>query len=560
MEQVAIHKPSFDFLSSDRFFGVEVAEDFKRATLTIPLIHVGPNKKGLFWTEGMLKELAPMFRGVTFRYDLDGQEGSSHTINKLSSPHFDVGWTYSDDNGAWYDESTHTLWIKGEVTHPQVIEKLERMTTDGHRELNYASMGVIVEKAVCSICGGNFEEICENGHERLKVYNGAVCNKIPVEVTKALHAALTNDPADGEAEIKECVFQEFGYPEKDSFNKEYYDQRRQDAMQNQNSKNFNSFQGVNSPYNKDTEQTSPNELKNSPNSTMAYKNINQGPISTNYSQIPGGLATSSPQTGQPGMAPNPEMILRDLAERIKTVENKLVERSAEPTPELVNSAPQNQFMQDNMGTTTSFEEENKMVPAGQNSQEKVPLNPAPVKDEKMEKAEAMMTAPDPMTRIMEMLEEIMKRLPAVSNVQETPGNIPESADGEGTEEMIAFGKGKVKKEESEPAAKGLGGHMAPGDAASGEDKGNVKNKENMLKPGMVATADSKLENLEKEMIMLKKKLELQDNEVPEYGGSNSTKGLDVADMGADGRAQKFGDYGKWDAIFHGAGSASKFGK
>jgi hypothetical protein len=554
MEQVAIHKQSFDFWSSDKIFGVEFAEDLKRAIITIPLIHVGPNKKGLFWTEEMLEEVAPMFNGVTFRYDLDGQEGSSHTINKLSSPHFDVGWTYSE-NGAWYDKPTHTLWVKGEVTHPQVVEKLSRVTTDGHRELNYASMGVIVEKAVCSICGGNFEEVCENGHERLKVYGGEVCNKIPTEVTKALHAALTNDPADGEAEIKECVFQEFGYEQKP----EIYDQRRQDTMQQNKS-----FYGVNSPYNSksqegNSQQTSPNELKNSPNSTMAYKNINQGPISTNYSQIPGGLATSSPQTAQPGAVLSPEMILRDLAERIKTVENKLVEKSLEATPELVNSAPQNQFMQDNMGTTTSFEEEKKMVPAGQNSQEKVPVNPAPVKEASMEKAEMMQTAVDPMTRIMEMLEEIMKRLPAVSNVQETP-SAPESADGEGTEEMINFGKGKVKAEESEPAAKGLGGHMAPGDAVGGVDKGNAKNKENMMDPGKVATADSKLENLEKEMAMLKKKLEIQDGEVPEFGGTNSTKGLDIADMGADGRAQKFGDFGKWDAIFHGAGSASKFGK
>lgn len=557
METAAIHKQSFDIWSSDRIFGVEFADDFKRAVITIPLMHVGPNKKGLFWTEEMLKALAPMFNGVTFRYDLDGQEGSSHTINKLSSPHFDVGWTYSE-NGAWYDKATHSLLVKGEVTHPQVLEKLQRTTSDGHRELNYASMGVIVEKAICSICGGNYEEVCENGHERLKVYGGEVCNKIPTEVSKALHAALTNDPADGEAEIKDCIFQELGYPE-------VIDQRREDKMAFQPN-NFNKPNQEQTPSNNfnrpnDSQQSSPNDLKNSTNSMMAYKNINQGPISTTNSQIPGGLAPSSPQTAQPGMAPSPEMILRDLAERIKTVENKLVEQSMEaPTPELVNSAPQDQFMQDNMGTTTGFEEEKNMIPSGQNTQEKVPLNPAP-KKESMEKADmnSMQTAPDPMTRIMEMLEEIMKRLPAVSNVQQAPAT-PESADGEGTEEMINFGKGKVKGEESEAAAKAMAGHMAPGDAASGTDAGNEKNKANMMDPGKVATADSKFDNLEKEVKMLRQKLEIQDNDLPEFGGSNSTKGLDVADMGADGRAKTFGDYGKWDAVFHGGASASKYNR
>ena len=103
---------------SESLARVEVADDFKRAILTIPLFHVGANKKGLYWTEEMLKKLAPMYRGVCFRYDLEGQEGSSHTTAKLSSPHFDVGWTYNDESGAWYDDKTKSLWVRGEVTHP----------------------------------------------------------------------------------------------------------------------------------------------------------------------------------------------------------------------------------------------------------------------------------------------------------------------------------------------------------------------------------------------------------------------------------------------------------
>ena len=136
---------------------VELSDDSKRAILTIPLMHEGPNKKGLYWTPKMLREVCPMFRGVTFRYDLNGQEGSSHTVNKLSSPHFDVGWTYNNEHGAWYDDKTRTLWVQGEVTHPDVIGKLQRETTDGKREVHFASMGVMVEHAKCSICGADWD-------------------------------------------------------------------------------------------------------------------------------------------------------------------------------------------------------------------------------------------------------------------------------------------------------------------------------------------------------------------------------------------------------------------
>ena len=97
---------------------------------------------------------------------------------------------------------------------------------------------------------------------------------------------------------------------------------------------------------------------------------------------------------------------------------------------------------------------------------------------------------------------------------------------------------------------------------------------------MVATADSEEETKEvpektpeekpeealkeevadmKKMVSaIAKKMELQDGNIPEFGGTNSNKPVEVADMTADQRAQEFGDYGKYDAIFNGADSASRF--
>jgi len=483
---------------------VEIADDSKRAILVIPLMHYGPNKKGLFWTKEMLEEIAPMFRSVTFRYDLDGQEGSSHTVEKLSSPHFDVGWTYSDDEGAWYSDSDQTLWVKGEVTHPQVIEKLKRSTTDGKREVNFASMGVVVEKAICSICGSEYGS-CE--HERLKEYKGHLCYKVPTEVSKALHVALTNDPADGEAEIKSCIFQELGV---DNMNMAPLDTKQ--------------------PYNQFTSKPHPN-------------------------QIPGGLAPSSPQTAQPGSAPSPEMVLRDLAERIKTIEQKIAEKAMqEGTPELVNSSPQDQFMQDNMGTTQQMDTEvPKMdVNAGQASNAKAPLNP-PAKKAEMQDMPQVATqaaAPvDPMAQVMQLLQQI---LAAVSQGR---------TETQDVNSLINTTKAQFKNADENMATE----HMGPGDAVgSSEDAGNKKNKENMLDPSKVATADlmsKEFADMKAEIKALRSKLEIQDSDnVTEFGGANHSRKLEVADMTADQRAKEFGDFGKFDVIFNGAGSAKKYNK
>jgi len=485
---------------------VELSDDFKRAIIEIPLMHYGPNKKGLFWTKEMLQEVTPMFRSVTFRYDLDGKEGSSHTIEKLSSPHFDVGWTYSDEHGAWYDPKQKVLHVAGEVTHPQVIEKLQRSTTDGKREVNYASMGVVVEEAICSICGSEYGQ-CE--HERLKEYDGHICYKVPTKCSKGLHVALTNDPADGEADIAKCIFQEYGV----------------DNMQDKNQSSKSS--------NIENSQVSPNPVQKQ---TIPNKN-----------QMSGGMAPSSPQTEQPGNSLSPEMILRDLAERIKTIEQKIAENAMqEGTPELVNVSPQDQFMQDNMGVTDQFGQEEKMdIKAGQASNSKAPMNPSASKAETQELPQA---APVDLTQIMSVLQQI---LVAVSKGQNETQDV---------NSLISVNKGQAKKaEESIPME-----HLSPGESVgSEEDEGNKKNKQNMLDGGKFATADmsEKLSTLEKNFSKLLSRLEVADNEVPEFGGSNSKNmSVEVSDMSASERAAKYGDYGKYDAIFNGQKSAQRFVK
>ncbi len=525
---------------------VEVADDNTRAILTIPLFHVGPNKKNLFWTEEMLEEIVPLYFNCAFRYDLDGKEGSSHTIKKLSSPHFDVGWTYEGEDGSWYDPKTKSLWVKGEITHPQVIAKLQRTTSDGKREVNFASMGIIVEEAKCSICGAIYGDICENGHERGQVYDMETCYKVPVKCSKGLHVALTNDPADAEAVIADCVFQELGgsnmFDKKKDNNtdsKGPIDENK-DVPSNQNLQSSN---GLNNPEGKDPkgDQMSPeNEMRKQSSTDIT---------STDNSQIPGGLAPSSPQTEQPGTAPSPQIILKDLAERIKTLENQInTSQMNEGTPELVNSAPQDQMTQSNMGVTSQFEEtteENNMdVKDGQTTDSAVPVNPKETQD---------MNQADPMSQIMQMLQQILAQMGGNTEVQDV-------------NELENANKSKIVHDETKPTE-----HEAPGDAVSAEastSEGNKKNKQHMNEPGKVATAEddqavasktTEVADLRKQVDLLTKKIELQSTEIPEFGSAQPAEGAtEVADMGAEGRVKNFGEYGAWDSIFKGAESAGKF--
>jgi len=523
-QAIQVHDNRFDVFTS-RLTQVELADDKSCAVLTIPLMHVGPNKKGLYWTPKMLKSVAPMFRGITFRYDLNGSEGSSHTPQKLSSPHFDIGWTYSDERGAWFEKDNGILWVKGEVTHPDIIKKLDRKTSDGKREINFASMGVLVEKSVCSICGKEHGmDGCE--HTRNEIYDGEVCYSVPEKVKKALHVALTNDPADGEAEIEECIFQEWNMSPNENIGQ---------GGSNMNSVS-NSFAG--------------NQVQN---------------------QIPGGLAPSSNlnQGFQQGPAPSSEEILKDMAERIKTIEQQMAQdklnadQQMAPTPELINQNQNAGATQDNMGVSSQFAEDEKMDKKdGQYTNEKAPMNPSDkkIKAEMQDFGQApqeqqgqpqMGGAEAKLDQILQMLQQLV-------------GGAGVQTQDMGQESLKA-GKGMAKKSQDDIPLD----HMGEGAVGEKEDSGNAKNKIAMKKPDQVMSADdevveklkTELADMKTEMEKLKTaKVEFQDQNIPEFGGPSVATAETADDLSASQRREEFGDYGKWDSIFHGADSAERFKK
>ena len=495
---------------SAEFNHVEFAEDktgVERAILTIPLMHVGANKKGLYWTEEMLEKIAPLFESVTFKYDIDGKEGSSHVRNKLFSPHFDVGWTYE----AWYDKRTKQLWVKGEVTHPDVIQKLQRKTSSGKREVNYASMGVFTKSSVCSICGHEHgEPPCE--HLRMEKYGGKTCYAIPQEVSKALHVALVNDPADGEAEIKECIFQEMNM--------------------------------------------TANLAENSFAGERGFRGVNSGNAEVINTMTSSGIAPGY-NTKPEGPLPSPEETLRILAERIKTIEMKMddQQRAADnynmqsqfgATPEVLNQAPQDRFTQDDMGTTTEFieEEENQMDKKdAQYSNEKTDVNP------KGEMADDSIGGEDSV--VVSLLKQILARLPS-TEVQDMG------------KESLDVSKGQAQKVQEDIPTD----HKEPGESVSDhEDSSNLKNKSVMTKPDQYQSADSsdEFEAFKKEFADMKSELEelrklkpeFQDVDNYEFGGANQMSGkVETADM----RHQKYGDFGKWDACFNGGIPRQQFNR
>ena len=202
---------SDELFSNDSEFKIELSENeniAKKAIISMPLITAGQNKKFVQWEPNVLEKMTKFFKGIVFKYDVNGSQGSSHVPEHLYSPFYDVGWTYDDDKGAWFDGKS--LWISGEVTNPEVIGKLSREGANGKRELNAGSSGVILnyDNVHCSICGAKPFGTCS--HKRGQVYDGLTCCIVPEisGVERALHVALTNDPADGEAIIHDLILQE----------------------------------------------------------------------------------------------------------------------------------------------------------------------------------------------------------------------------------------------------------------------------------------------------------------------------------------------------------------
>ena len=202
---------SDELFSNDSEFKIELSDNENaktKAILSMPLITAGQNKKFVQWEPSVLEKMTDLFKGIVFKYDVNGSQGSSHVPEHLYSPFYDVGWTYDDERGAWFDGNS--LWISGEITNPEVIEKLGREGANGKRELNAGSSGVILnyDDVHCSICGAKPFGSCS--HKRGQKYDGLTCCIVPEisGVEKALHVALTNDPADGEAIIHDLILQE----------------------------------------------------------------------------------------------------------------------------------------------------------------------------------------------------------------------------------------------------------------------------------------------------------------------------------------------------------------
>jgi len=534
---MSIEAPNKNFYvntTDDLHISFETADNgVTRAIIEIPLMHVGVNAKYLEWTADVLEKIAPMFRGIPFRYDINGQEGSSHTPKKLYSPHFDVGWTYNGERGAWYDRETGELWVKGEVTHPDVVQKLQRKTSEGKRELNFASMGVIVKKAICNITG---KEDPTDEYIRGNVYNGKICTSVPKEIKKALHVALTNDPADGEAEIKKCIFQEL-------------DTERQSDMKDEHG---------------------------NPISSDAV------PVDPKKEMSPGGLAPAPPLPANQRMGStlSSEELLKYLAERVKTLElqnQNLMQGSQQlnqnpvgdmtaptdpapelPTPEVVNNSPMQDKVQDNMGGTSQYQEEQQMA-EGQYENKKVPVNPTAV-EKKPEMADASsQSETGGMAEIKKMLQEILSCVKSSAETADAKdlqnATISQAHDAEGGEDMATRNELEKKSNHTHES--------------------NDVNKKFMNAPNKQATEktespdehaamadNSEISKLRAELAdmkqMLQGRAEFADSNVPEFGGANAAAQKEFADLSAEQRREEFGDYGSWAACFGGASEGLKF--
>lgn len=473
---------------------VEIGEDSnkqERAIVTYPLMHVGPNKKHLWWTEEALEKIAEMFRGIPFKYDVKGDKGSSHVPDNLFSPFYDVGWTYSNENGAWYDKKTKTLWIKGEVTQPEVVEKLKRKTTEGKSELNYASMGVFIspEEAINSITNKQWDD--DDEYERGESYNGKVCYLVPMSIKKALHVALTNDPADTEAELAQLAFAEGGIMD----------------MTNTMPVTSEAFKSMAERVKALEEQ---NKIEGG---KMIGENINGTPAPATPQQETG-------QEGQPQAQPQPT-----LADVMAVLQQVLVKLGANGTETAD-------------GTATAEDPKDAVVPpeeppVNENSLPKVPEGSE--KDKGNAVNEGAVDEPDK-----------TKNNGNGNGDNNTPAPIPEKTETADNSELNKLRKKLTEKVKLEVASQTmrLGKH---------KDR-NVALKE---------FADKTLEELE----MINSTLaqipsptgvsEFADN-MPEFGGMGQQKEvLEVADMGAKGRREKFGEYGAYDVCFH-PENANKF--
>jgi len=483
---------------SDTLQIVELAEEGQptRALIRLPLMHVGANKKNLKWEPHVLQKTAPMFRGVTFKYDLQGKEGSSHVPKKLSSPFYDVGWTYDNEKGAYFDGKT--LWVEGEVTHPEVLEKLRRKTSDGKREINFGSMGVYVDpkNAHCSICGARPFGTCQ--HVRGQSYGGQICQFVPDEVEKALHVALTNDPADTEADIRDVLFQEAQLMEEEQ-----------------------------------PKQQQPEQQEKAPEQAQE-----QEPVA------------------QPG---DQSEVVKALAEKVKEIDQKVDQIQNKPG-----------------GQIKMPEEEKKPVPP---ALDKKAEKPAEKKEETASAEEEMEKKKEETAQAgMVKCPACGKEVPVPSS--ETAEDAPEPKDksaeqsaGENSAPKVSEGAEQNEGNRVNEAAMKKPSEYADNSKEKTELLAEVADMSVKLgkyngehKKAFVELADRSFEQLQTMKDVMEdikpqthQKAQFASN-VPEFGAPNAKEEtLEVADMNASQRAEKFGEFGKYEACFN-PSKASRFVK
>lgn len=160
----------------------------------VPFAHANINQNKLLFPKDELQKATPSMEGKPVVINLSRKAESDHVFNSSMDT---VGWTKNPQFDGF------TAYCDVEITNPDVIDKFERMTSDGKREINAVSMGAKMSP-VCSICNAPMIEGHE--HQRGQAYDGEECVAVAND-TEFEHLALTNFQADADATLENSKFQ-----------------------------------------------------------------------------------------------------------------------------------------------------------------------------------------------------------------------------------------------------------------------------------------------------------------------------------------------------------------
>lgn len=149
----------------------------------VPFAHASVNENKLFFPRDELERSYSSMDKKPVVINLSGNAPDDHDYMSSMST---VGWTKNPQFDGF------TAYCDVEITNPEVGAKLERMTTDGTREINAVSMGAKMAPQ-CSVCGQMMTS--DHEHKRGEVYDGREALAIASD-TQFDHLALTNFQAD----------------------------------------------------------------------------------------------------------------------------------------------------------------------------------------------------------------------------------------------------------------------------------------------------------------------------------------------------------------------------